>query len=311
MTESGLGTGSTADEIYGEERGARRFELGGGSRLATFLWALPGTLWLLVFLVAPVVVILVVSFFTTTFYGFEKTWTLENYRLLFSEGSQYRNTLVEVVRNAGIVTGISLLLGYPVAYFLAVKVTTLRYSIALFVVALAPFFTSATIRTAAWTPTLAQSGAVNRILRELGVIDEPLRVLLFSDVAVIIVMTQLFILFMITPIFFQLAALDRSAIEGARDLGASGPRVFLYVIAPLTLPGVLIGSVFVFVLAMGDFATYRVIGGGKVGSIGLNVQNLVSQLQFPIAAAQSVVLVLAMAAGVVLLLRFARLRTDF
>jgi putative spermidine/putrescine transport system permease protein len=112
---------------------------------------------------------------------------------------------------------------------------------------------------------------------------------------------------MITPLFFQLAALDRSAIEAARDLGAPGWRVFLHVILPLTRGGLVIGSVFVFVLAMGDFGTYRLIGGGKIGSVGVNIDNLVSLLQYPQAAAQAAVLVVAMAAGVVLLLRFAKL----
>jgi putative spermidine/putrescine transport system permease protein len=122
---------------------------------------------------------------------------------------------------------------------------------------------------------------------------------------------QLLVLFMVTPIFFQLAALDQSAIEAARDLGASGWKVFLYVTLPLTRGGIMIGSVFVFVLAMGDFGTYRLIGGGKVGSIGVNIQNLVSLLQYPQAAAQAAILVIAMIIGVVLLLRFAKLEQEF
>jgi putative spermidine/putrescine transport system permease protein len=300
---------SAANELYGEERGSRLLTAM-GSPVATFLWALPGTAWVGLFLIAPVVVIVVVSFFTPTIYGFEHSWTLNNYKDLFSGYSQYVPTLLKVVRNAAITTALCLLIGYPVAYYLATFVKKQRTSIGLFIVALAPFFTSATIRTVAWIPTLSQQGAVNTVLTKLGVIHKPLGILLFSDFAVILVMTQIFVLFMVTPLFFQLAAIDRSPLEAARDLGASNWRVFLHVTLPMTLPGIVIGSVFVFVLSMGDFATYRIIGGGKVGSIGVNVQNFVTQLQYPSAAAQAVVLVLAMACGSALLLRFARLRTD-
>jgi putative spermidine/putrescine transport system permease protein len=257
------------------------------------------------------VVVLVVSFFTGTITGFSKHWTTGNYTTIFSSTSTYVDTLGKVVRNSAIVTAVCLIIGYPVAYFLAVKVRKVQYSFALFIIALAPFFTSTLIRVESWIPTMGDQGAVNSILRDLGIINHPLSILLFSDFAVNVALIQLLVLFMVTPIFFQLAALDQSAIEAARDLGASGFRVFLHVTLPLTRAGIMIGTVFVFVLAMGDFGTYRLIGGGKVGSIGVNIQNLVSLLQYPQAAAQAAVLVVAMVVGVVLLLRFARLEQGF
>lgn len=298
-----------AAEIYGDDRvpGASA-KAPGASRLVTALWALPGVLWLLVFLIAPVVVVLVVSFFTPTLNGFSKHWTTANYSTMFAGSSQYLSTLGGVAENAAIATAVCLVVGYPVAYFLAVKVTRAQYSFALFIIALAPFFTSTLIRAEAWIPTTAANGAVNSLLKGLGIIHHPLNILLFSNFAVIMALVQLLVLFMISPIFFQLVALDRSAIEAARDLGASGLRVFLHVTVPLTRAGIMIGSVFVFVLAMGDFATYKLIGGGQVGSVGLNIDSLVSLLQFPQAAAQAAVLVVAMVVGVVILLRFARLQ---
>jgi putative spermidine/putrescine transport system permease protein len=302
-----------AAEIYGDEQpsgGALRAPPG-TSKLMTTLWALPGTVWLLAFLVAPVVVVLVVSFFTGTITGFSKHWTTANYTTIFSSTSTYLSTLGKVVRNSAIVTVACLISGYPVAYFLAVKVKKVQYAFGLFIVALAPFFTSTLIRVESWIPTMGEHGAVNSILKALGITHHPLSILLFSDFAVIVALIQLLVLFMVTPIFFQLAALDQSAIEAARDLGASGWRVFLHVTLPLTRAGIMIGSVFVFVLAMGDFGTYKLIGGGKVGSIGVNIQNLVSLLQYPQAAAQAAVLVVAMVIGVVLLLRFAKLNQGF
>lgn len=301
---------TVASELFGDDgpntsgtRGGRP----GASKLVTFLWALPGLVWLLLFLVAPVIVVLVVSFFTGTLTGFEKVWTTENYTTIFSSTSSYLATLGNVARTSAIVTAACLVIGYPVAYFLAVKVKKVQYSFALFLIALAPFFTSTLIRVESWIPTMGERGAVNQILSTLGIISHPLSILLFSRFAVSVALVQLLVLFMITPIFFQLAALDQSAIEAARDLGASGWKVFLHVTLPLTRAGVIIGSVFVFVLAMGDFGTYRLIGGGQVGSIGGNIQNLVSLLQYPQAAAQAAVLVVAMIVGVVVLLRFAKL----
>jgi putative spermidine/putrescine transport system permease protein len=297
-------------EIYGEEKGgglALRAPPG-ASKLVTALWMLPGALWLLIFLVAPVIVVLVVSFFTGTITGFKEVFTTSNYSAIFSSSSTYLSTLGTVARNSAIVTAVCLVIGYPVAYFLAVKVKKVQYAFALFLIALAPFFTSTLIRAEAWIPTMAINGAVNSILKDIGIINHPLGILLFSNFAVIVALVQLLVLFMVTPIFFQLAALDRSAIEAARDLGASSFRVFTHVTLPLTRAGIMIGCVFVFVLSMGDFATYKLVGGGSVGSIGLNIQNLVSLLNYPQAAAQAAILVVAMIVGVVLLLRFAKLQ---
>lgn len=305
---------AAAAEIYGEEARPSAAAVAarpGGSKLVTALWALPGVLWLVLFLVAPVIVVLVVSFFTGTITGFEKVWTTDNYTTIFSSTSTYLSTLGKVARNAAIVTAVCLIVGYPVAYFLAVKVKKVQYAFALFILALAPFFTSPLIRAEAWIPTMGEQGAVNSILHDIGIINHPIKLLLFSDFAVSVALIQLLVLFMVTPIFFQLAALDRSAIEAARDLGASGLRVFLHVTLPLTRAGIVIGSVFVFVLSMGDFATYKLVGGGLVGSIGVNIQNLVSLLQYPQAAAQAAVLVVAMVFGVVVLLRFAKLEQGF
>ncbi len=298
-----------AGEIYGEEQGGAKAQAPpGASKLVTLLWMLPGALWLLIFLVAPVIVVLVVSFFTGTLTGFKEVFTTANYSAIFSSTSTYLGTLGTVARNAAIVTAACLLIGYPVAYFLAVKVRKVQYAFGLFLVALAPFFTSSLIRAEAWVPTMSIDGAVNSILKDIGVIHHSLGILLFSNFAVIVALVQLNVLFMVTPIFFQLAALDRSAIEAARDLGANGFRVFTHVTLPLTRAGIMIGCVFVFVLSMGDFATYKLVGGGSVGSIGENIQSLVSLLNYPQAAAQAAVLVVAMIIGVAVLLRFARLQ---
>jgi putative spermidine/putrescine transport system permease protein len=250
-----------------------------------------------------------VSFWTRTVSGFEAVWTLENYEFLF-QSNVYWSQLWDSFWHSLVIVAAALILGFPVAYFLAISVTSLRMQIALFIVALAPFWTSYLIRAVAWIPMMGRQGALNTALQELGLIDEPLDILLFSDFAVTVAMLQLYILFMIAPLFFMLAQIDRSSLEAARDLGANSFKTFREVILPQSMPGVVIGSIFVFILTMGEFATVRIIGGGQVASVGTIVQTQVASVQFPQAAASAVFLVVAMFLGVFVLLRFSNLRED-
>jgi putative spermidine/putrescine transport system permease protein len=282
----------------------------GGRRSLGLLGALPGTLWLLFFLVAPVVMIVLVSFWQTSVSAFDAWhWTLDNYRTLF-HSSVYWSQLRQSFVNSVIVVAACLVFGFPIAYFLAIHVRSLRLQVALFVVALAPFWTSYLIRAVAWIPMMGRQGAINTILIKAGVINEPLDFLLFSNFAVTLAMIQLYILFMITPLFFMLGQLDRSSLEAARDLGANWFQTFREVILPQSMPGIVIGSIFVFVLTMGEYGTVRIIGGGQVSSVGVVVNNSVGGVQYPLAAASALVLVLAMMLGVFVLLRMSNLRED-
>jgi putative spermidine/putrescine transport system permease protein len=297
-----------ADEIRGDRR-SRLARAGDAPGLRTAVWLAPGSAWLIFFLLAPVVFIILVSFWTRTISGFEEVWTLDNYRTLFGSDI-YWSQLWSSFWHSLVVVAASLAFGFPVSYFLAISVTSLRYQIALFIIALAPFWTSYLIRAVAWVPMMGRQGALNTILQKLQLIDEPLDILLFSDFAVTLAMLQLYILFMVAPIFFMLAQIDRSSLEAARDLGANSFQTFREVILPQSLPGIVIGSIFVFVLTMGEFGTVRIIGGGQVSSVGTIVSNQVLSVQFPQAAASAVFLVLAMMAGVFLLLRLSNLREE-
>ena len=171
---------------------------------------------------------------------------------------------------------------------------------------LAPFWTAYLIRVIAWSPVLGQNGAINYLAGKLGF--GAFDFLLYSDFAVNLTLVQLYVLFMVTPVFFQLAAIDASAVEAAKDLGASPFKVFREVILPLSLPGVMIGFIFIFVLVMGDFATVRLIGGSTVNSVGNEVNVYYNNVDLPTAAAGASVLVVAMMVGVVILLQFAKIR---
>ena len=132
----------------------------------------------------------------------------------------------------------------------------------------------------------------------------------FSTLSVRLAMIQLYILFMITPLFFTLAQVDRTALEAARDLGGNWLSTFKEVVLPQTMPGIVIGSIFIFVLTMGEYGTVRLVGGGRVASVGIIIENQVTALQLPTGAAASVILVLAMMVGVFALLRFSNLREE-
>ena len=152
--------------------------------LITAAWAAPGALWLLFFLVGPVVMIILVSFWTPSLTGFERDFTLENYRTLFGS-DVYWDQLKHSLFVALIVVGACLILGFPIAYFLDFQVTSLRNQVALFLVLLAPFLTSYLIRAVAWQyPLMGRNGAVNQVLQDIGLIDEPLEILGFSRLSV-------------------------------------------------------------------------------------------------------------------------------
>ena len=275
---------------------------GGGAW--AFLMAFPAA-WLLVFLVIPVLVVVAVSFFVPTLSGFVRELTLENYQLLAGSPA-FISTLSNTVLNALITTVVTFLLGFWVAYYLALVVPDLRRRFALFIIALAPFFTSFLIRSIAWIPMMGREGLLNTALLELGVISQPLDFLLFSDFAVRVAMVQLYLLFMVSPIFFSLSTIEPAILEAARDSGAGWWAILWEVLLPLARPGIVIGAVFVFVLSMGEFATVRLIGGGKTSSVGLGIQNFVTYIQFPQAAAAASILVLATVVGVVILFRYGR-----
>ena len=264
----------------------------------TALWALPGTLWLAFYLIGPLVFIVLVSFWTYKLgakSGFTTHWTLSNYGTIF-HSSTYWHNMLSSLETSLIAVVACLVFGFPIAYFLALKVNSLRNQIALFIIALAPFWTSFLVRSVAWTYPLSE------VLGKFGV-STP------STSSVRLAMIQLYILFMVTPLFFTLAQVDRTALEAARDLGGNWWQTFRVVILPQTLPGIVIGSIFIFVLTMGEYGTVLVVGQNYVQSVGTIVNSyIVGAVQYPQGAAAAVLLVVALIAGVFTITRFSNLR---
>ena len=275
----------------------RPFSLG---RFASYLQALP--LWMIlgVFLLAPILLLVVVSFWDYDFAGLYPDFLTMNYEDTLGSWVTWK-TYLNTLKFAVVVWAITLFVGFWIAYFLAFHVRKATTQTVLFLICTVPFLTSNIIRMISWIPVLGRNGLVNSTLIHLGIIPQPIEWLLYSDFAVVLAMVHLYTLFMVTPIFNTLMRIDRSLIEAARDAGASAFQILWTVILPLAKPGMAIGTIFVVTLVMADFSTVQVMSGGQSASVALMMKNQMSLLQYPAAAANAVVLlaiVLLMVGGI-------------
>ena len=273
------------------------------------LQILPLLLVLVLFLVAPVAIILAVSFWDYTEFSLIPDFVLTNYIEIFESGVTY-STYLNTFKFAFLGWFFTVVIGFTLAYFLAFHVRTLRWQIILFLICTIPFWTSNIIRMIAWIPVLGRNGLVNSLLLELGVIGEPLEWLLYSDFAVILAFVHLYTLFMLVPIFNSMMRIDKSIIEAARDMGASSLQILINVIIPLCLPGIAIGTIFVVSLIMGDFITVQAMSGGQSASVGLAMNNKRALLQYPAAAADAIILLFAVLGMVAILMRTINIRKE-
>jgi len=274
-------------------------------------WLLAGPLALVlgVFLVLPILMIVVVSFWGATEWSIYPAFQFENYQYLFGSSVTLR-VFLNTFKYAAITWVLTLTIGFTVAYFLAFHIRSLTWQIALFLVCTIPFWTSNIIRMISWIPFLGRNGLANSTLLSWGVIDAPLEWLLFSDFSVILAFVHLYTLFMVVPIFNTMMRIDRSLIEAASDAGASGWQTLWHVIVPLTKPGIMIGTIFVVTLVMGDFITVRFMSGSQKANVGRLISNDIGLLQYPSASATAVVLLVTVLLVIGILLRFVDIRKE-
>ncbi|MEM6487151.1 MAG: ABC transporter permease [Pseudomonadota bacterium] len=277
--------------------------------LASWLLASPLAVVLAIFLLVPLATIVVVSFWGYNEWSFFPDFTWENYEFHLTSAVTWR-TYLKTLTYVGMTWVLTLSIGFTVAYFLAFFVRSLTWQIALFLLCTIPFWTSNIIRMISWIPFLGRNGLANSALIEIGLIDAPLEFLLFSDFAVVLAFVHLYTLFMVVPIFNSMMRIDRSLVEAARDAGASGWQILSNVIIPLSKPGIMIGSIFVVTLVMGDFITVRFMSGSQSASVGRIIQNEISLLQYPAAAASAVVLLLTVLIAITLMLRLVDIRKE-
>jgi len=244
------------------------------------------------FLVVPMAMIIYVSFWTQTTFKIEPLLTLDSWQTFFSSDT-YINSLWTTLRIWLVVLAATFVLGYPTALFVGLFVKNKTLQTILLVLCVIPFWTSFLIRVLAWRPMLGKEGAINIILMKAGIVHQPIEALLFTELSVVIGMTQIYVVFMVGPIAFMLGRIDPNIIEAARDLGANFWRILRKVIFPLSLPGVIAGLLIVFSLASSSFVTPALLGGAdyKVMSTMIYQQALILQ-NWPFAAAFAVVLVL-------------------
>ena len=261
----------------------------------SMLLLMPPALYAVLLLAVPLVAIILFSFWTQDFMTLDRTFTLDNYREI-AEKPIYGLLLQRSLMVSGIVTLVTVVLAYPVAYFVSFHVAPNRKSIWLFLITI-PFWTSYLIRVFLWKVILGYNGVVNSGLLGLGIIDEPLTFILYNVNAVIITLAHAFAPFAILPIFVALEKIDRSLLEASQDLGESKFVTFFRVTLPLSMPGLVAAVLIVFIPTIGDYVTPELMGGAG----GKLIANMI-QTQFlalnnaPLGAAIAIVAMLAVTA---------------
>jgi spermidine/putrescine transport system permease protein len=263
----------------------------------------PATLWLLLFFLIPVLLLAAYSFMPRgTYGGVEPGVTLEHYRRFFDP--LYLSILRRTVVVSLACTALCLLLGYPVAYVIA---RSRRWRNLLLFLVILPFWTSFLVRTFAMIFLLRDTGLVNSWLLKLGWIEQPLT-LLYTPFAVLAGLVYTFLPFMVLPIYASLEKVDWSLLEAAEVLGARPVARFLKVTLPLSWPGVIAGSLLVFIPTLGSFLPSDLLGGAKEMLIGNLVQNqFTAARNWPFGSAASLILMVVVLFGVMAYLRSGRL----
>jgi putative spermidine/putrescine transport system permease protein len=223
-------------------------------------------------------------------------WTLQTYVEYFTDPFTYK-VVGTTLRLSLLVTALSIIIGYPLAYALHTRVRSAAVKGLLALLLFSPLLVSVVVRTYGWMILLAGTGLVNTLLRRLGVIDQPIS-LLFNMTGVVISLTHILLPFAIFPMYSVMSRLDLSLKEAAHDLGAGWWDTFKHVTLPLTMPGIVAGALICFTLALSAFVTPRLLGGGRVQVMPLMVYNNTVDINWPTGAVSGLVLLLMSIAAV-------------
>lgn len=258
------------------------------TQLRVAVLMIPPALALLVLFVLPMLVMVVFSFRAGTFGAERDIFTLDHYRAFFAN-TPYQNLLWRSTLIALETSVYSVVLSYPVAYYLAFQAGTRRLS--LLTLILVPAWTSYLLRILAWKLMLSSGGLINTLLLALGVIDEARPILLYNRAAVIVTLVYSWIPFVALPIFAALGRIDKHLLEAAADLGSPPWKTFLRVTLPLSAPGVLTGFFFVFIPTLGEWVTPLLVGGAQGTMYGNAIQDqFVRALNWPVGSLMSFVM---------------------
>ena len=261
--------------------------------------ALPSFAYMILFFAVPLVIVLVYSFATRTSTGSTSLsdWNLDAYRKLGEP--IVRNVVIRSIVFALITTVLCLVIAYPFAYFCATRSVTVRNL--LLVAVMIPFWTNFLVRNYAWRLLLSSGGPISSFTESIGL--GPTEIL-FTKTAVVIGLVYAYLPFMILPLFASIDRLDWRLVEASRDLYASGPASFRKVVLPLTMPGVIAGSILVFVPSMGAYVTPELLGGGKETLLGSYiVTQFLTARNWPVGASLSFVLMSVMLVSTIIYFR--------
>ena len=224
----------------------------------------------LLVLAAPLLTIFAYSFFKDGYLTIIREFTLENYVAVWTDPI-FHKIMLRSLGVAALVTLVTVVLAFPVAYFLSFAVSPQRKAMWLFLITI-PFWTSCLVRVFLWKVILGYNGVINSGLKSLGIIEQPLTFILYNVNSIVITLAHAYAPFAILPIFIALEKIDRSLLEAGRDLGESRAMTFWRVTLPLAMPGVVAASLIVFIPTIGDYVTPTLIGGGKIPMIANMIQ---------------------------------------
>ena len=260
------------------------------SRTYKSIISLPPLLWVSLFLLLPYALMFAHSFWLVRDGFLVHEWNLQNYAKLF-RSPVYLEVLFRTMRIAASVTFLSLLLGYPLAYFMSFQAGVRKEL--LYQLVIVPLWVSYLVRGYAWKTILGSDGVLNGLLQYLHLTREPVSFFLYSPFAVVLMLTHIYTPFVFLPLYASLEHIPRNLIEASHDLGASPRATFFHVILPLSLPGLLAGATFAFVLTLGDFLGPLLVGGPSSIMIANIVQSLFgTAYDWPLGSAISVCILL-------------------
>lgn len=268
-------------------------------RLALFLLCFgPPFLYLICFMILPYGNVFQYSFWKKELYTVAAEFNWENYARVWTN-PLYRTVLFNSLEVAAIVTVCANLIGYPLAYFLAFVAR--KHRTLLYFLVIAPLWTSFLLRVFVWKLILGVDGIINGVLIYIGLIDEPMSIIIYNRFSVCLTLVYIFIPFVALPVYAALEKIPREYVEASMDLGAGRWRTFVRVILPLSIPGVIAGSIFTFCLSFGDFVTPTLLGGPS----GIMIGNIIigqfgAAFDWPFGSALAVVILLVVLAMIAL-----------
>ena len=233
----------------------------------------PPFFYALLLLAFPLMGVFALSFWTQDYLELNRDFTLDNYREAWT-GAIYQALMLRSLKISILVTLLTVVLAFPVAYYISFHVSPKKKSLWLFMITI-PFWTSYLIRIFLWKVILGFNGVINGSLIGIGLIDEPLKFLLFNQGAIVVTLSHAWIPFAILPIYVALEKIDRSLLEASEDLGDGPVRRFMRVTLPLAMPGIIAATLIVFIPTIGDYVTPKLVGGPN----GLLIANMI-EVQF-------------------------------